>query len=93
MNTEQKLVLKEPSIYLIQIQGTLDDSWGDYFGGEFETSQADESQPPVTILRTPLIDQAGLVGLVNRLNGLGLRLLSVESVPAESDLPANDQKS
>ena len=84
MHDLPKLGLKEPSVYLIQIQGTLDDSWGDYFGGEFMTFQDDE-QNPLTTLRTPLIDQSELVGLVNRLNGLGLRLLSVESMLAECD--------
>ena len=91
MSDLQKLGRKDQSIYLIQIQGILDDSWGDYFGGEFVTFQGDE-QNPLTTLRTPLIDQSELVGLVNRLNGLGLRLLSVESVLAECDQPSSDLK-
>jgi hypothetical protein len=91
MRNLQKPGLKEPSVYLIRIQGTLDESWGDYFGGESTPSQDDE-QNPLTTLRTPLIDQSELVGLVNRLNGLGLRLLSVESVLAECDQPFIDPK-
>ena len=91
MSDLQKLGRKDQSIYLIQIQGILNDSWGDYFGGEFMTFQDDE-QNPLTTLRTPLIDQSELVGLVNRLNGLGLRFLSVESVLAECDQPSSDPK-
>lgn len=72
----ENLSLKEPTTYQIHIQGTLDDSWSDYFGGQIVTSE-DET---VTILRTSPMDQPALVGLINRLNGLGLRLLLVEQV-------------
>jgi hypothetical protein len=81
MNDRQKLALNEPAIYQIQIQGTLDENWGDYFGGQiiYSTDQA------VTTLHTPLMDQPALVGLVGRLNGLGLRLLSVKQMPVEKN--------
>jgi len=72
VSDQKVLPLYEPAIY--QIQGTLDESWGEYFGGQV-VSSADGT---VTSLRTPLLDQAALAGLVNRLNGMGLRLLSVE---------------
>jgi hypothetical protein len=35
---------------------------------------------PVTILKGEVLDQAALVGLINRLYGLGLPLISVEWV-------------
>ena len=77
--------LKEPSIYQIHIQGILDDSWGDYFDGEILSTMEEANQPPVTILRTQPMDQSALVGLINRLNGLGLRLLLVEQISVEED--------
>lgn len=82
-NDQSTHPLHEPTRYHIQIEGTLDDTWGDYFGGQI-ISSGDQS---VTILCTPFMDQAALVGLVNRLNGLGLRLLLVEQVSAAEDCP------
>lgn len=77
MNDLQIPALHEPAIYQIQIHGILDESWGDYFGGKVVT----DADGVVTTLCTPLMDQAALVGLVNRLNGMGLRLLAVEQMP------------
>ena len=77
MSERQQLALRDPSIYNIHIQGILDESWGDYFGGKVVT----DADGVVTTLCTPLMDQAALVGLVNRLNGMGLRLLAVEQMP------------
>lgn len=76
MKDRQKQLLAEPANYQIHIQGTLDDSWGDYFGGRIVS--VDDGA--VTIVQTPSMDQPALVGLINRLNGLGLRLLLVEQV-------------
>jgi len=81
MNDRQTRALNEPAIYQIHIQGTLDESWGDYYGGQIIPS-ADGTE---TTLRTLSMDQAALVGLVNRLNGLGLRILLVEHEPFEED--------
>ena len=80
MNDRQELKIREPSIYQIHIQGCLDESWGDYFGGEILSSYDEAGQFDVTTLRTPPMDQAALVGLVSRLHGLGLPLLLVEHV-------------
>jgi hypothetical protein len=80
----ENLSLKAPATYQIHIQGTLDDSWGDYFGGRIVSTE-DET---VTILRTSPMDQPALVGLVNHLNGMGLRLLLVEQVDVEKCCPA-----
>ena len=85
MNNRQKLKLREPSIYQIHIQGCLDESWGGYFGGEILSSYDEVGQFDVTTLRTPPMDQAALVGLINRLHGLGLPLLSVEHVCVRKD--------
>jgi hypothetical protein len=78
VSDRQRLALREPSVYEIHIQGNLDESWGDYFGGQIVSSTEGTSRPAVTILRTPPMDQAALLGLISRLNGLGLLLLLVE---------------
>jgi hypothetical protein len=46
----------------------------------------------VTILHTLPMDQPALVGLVNRLNGLGLRLLSLEHFFIEEDRSSANHK-
>jgi hypothetical protein len=84
MNGPPQLALCEPSVYHIHIQGSLDETWGDYFGGDI-VSTSDETDPSMTTLRTLPMDQAALVGLVNRLHGLGLLLLYVEHVCVEDD--------
>ena len=83
MNERQRLKLREASIYQIHIQGSLDKSWGDYFGGEIVSSEDEAGQLDVTTLRTPPMDQTALVGLISRLHGLGLPLLLVEHVSVE----------
>ena len=83
MNDRKRLKLREPSVYQIHIQGSLDESWGDYFGGEILSSDDEAGQLDVTTLRTPPMDQTALVGLISRLHGLGLPLLLVEHVSVE----------
>jgi hypothetical protein len=85
VNERERLKLREPSIYQIHIQGSLDESWGDYFGGEIVSSDDGAGRLAVTTLRTPPMDQAALVGLVSRLHGLGLPLLLVEHVCVRED--------
>jgi hypothetical protein len=85
VNDRQRLKLSEPSTYQIHIQGCLDESWGDYFGGEIVSSDYEAGQLAVTTLRTPPMDQAALVGFVSRLHGLGLPLLLVEHVCIEEE--------
>ena len=89
MRNQQRLPLKEPSIYQLHIQGILNESWGDYFGGEIVSIKEEENQPTVSTMRTLPIDQAALVGLINRLNGLGMRLILVEQLKVEED-PSED---
>ena len=66
MNERERLKLREPSIYQIHIQGSLDESWGDYFGGEVTSIEDEAGRLAVTTLRTPPMDQAALVGLISR---------------------------
>jgi hypothetical protein len=85
VDERQRLKLREPSMYRILIQGCLDESWGDYFGGQMVSSYDEAGQLALTTLRTPPMDQSALVGLVSRLHGLGLPLLLVEQVCVEED--------
>ena len=78
MSTQvERLSLYTPFYYKIRIQGVLDESWAADLGMAL-TYPDDVKKNPVTILNGQLADQAALLGLLNRLYGLGLPLLSVE---------------
>ena len=79
-NTSHRLTLYEPACYRIRIQGMLDESWAEELGMGIGWLK-EFGQGPVTILKGEVLDQAALLGLLNRLYGLGLPLLSVEQLP------------
>ena len=77
----QKISMHEPAVFRIRIQGELDESWYEYFGAKKVTVERTRAGNLVTIIISEPLDQGALVGLVNRLNALGIPLISVE--PAE----------
>ena len=76
-----KLTLYKPATYQMKVPGALDEKWSDWNGGMTITVEYDEYEQPYTIL-TGDVDQAALLGLLRRLYGLGLPLLSVICVDA-----------
>jgi hypothetical protein len=62
-------------IYRIVVEGTLDEDWSDWLGGLTITLEPDGR----TWLTGPVVDQAALHGLIDRIGDVGLTLLSVES--------------
>ena len=56
----------------IRIKGTLKADWSDWLEGLMVSSQSNEE----TIITGQLPDQAALLGLLNRIHGLNLQLLS-----------------
>ena len=65
----------QPASYRIRIQGTIDPTWSDWFGGFTITPQNGE-----TVLEGEVIDQATLHGILAKINDLGLVILSVEKL-------------
>jgi hypothetical protein len=63
-------------IYQIRVQGQLDESWSDWLGELTITPQPDGA----TLLSGSIIDQAALHGILDRLYGLNLTILSVVQV-------------
>jgi hypothetical protein len=59
--------------YRIRVRGQLDQGWAAYFAGLKLTRRRDGT----TLLVGPVTDQAALLGLLQRLGGLGLPLLEV----------------
>ena len=66
--------------YEIKVYGQLDDSWQDLFGQAKIDVEMLQECAPVTTISEVAMDQAGLVGLVRRLHGLGIVLLSIRQV-------------
>jgi hypothetical protein len=67
---------QEPARYELRISGHLDDHWSAWFGGSTLTRESDGT----TTLRGPVVDQAALHGLLDRIRDLGVELISVQAV-------------
>jgi hypothetical protein len=67
------------TIYRIVVRSELSDRYAVAFEGmEMETKNGD------TILTGEIIDQPHLYGILDRINGLGLKLLSVQALPEDA---------
>lgn len=88
----KRLSLGQPARYEIKIQGELDRSWSSSLDG-VTVSVADAGQETaVTTLTHIITDQAGLVGLVRRLHGMGLVLLSIVCTGRAATRPKPQQE-
>jgi len=83
----------EPAVFLIRIEGRLGESWSEYFGAQSMSVEVDEAGLYSTTLISEPVDQAALVGMINRLNGMGLPVVSVECLSApEENRPSIEGK-
>jgi hypothetical protein len=74
----------EPAEYEFRVRGRLTSSAPWFEGMDITVDEG--ALPPQTILRGPIVDQAALYGLINRIRDLGLMLLSVKQIePEEGD--------
>jgi len=69
----------EPAHYEIQLAGHLDQRWAEWFDGLTLTHLSDGT----TVLQGPVVDQAALRGLLQKVRDLGLPLVSVAQVAPE----------
>ncbi len=69
----------QPGRYAIHLQGRLDARWAAWFDGLSLTHEADGT----TLIHGPVVDQAALHGVLQRVRDLGLPLLSVMRVGPE----------
>jgi hypothetical protein len=63
----------DPASYRIRVKGQLGPEWSEWFGGMSITCD----DPNETILSGQVLDQAALYGILNKIQALGLPLLSV----------------
>lgn len=71
--------MDKPTFYEIRVKGHLEKSWDDWFEG-LTISNLDSGE---ALISGYLADQAALHGLINRINNLGLTLVSVSSATKE----------
>ena len=76
----QSISLNSQNRYEIRIYGLPDDSWLEWFGEAKAHSEISADDCQVTTLSDVVMDQAGLVGVIRRLHGLGIVLLSIRQV-------------
>jgi hypothetical protein len=70
--------LDETTHYSITVEGTIDATLADWCGPVMIIPSRTSEGVLTTTLRDIVADQAALVGLVRRLHGLGIVLLTVE---------------
>ncbi len=63
-------------VYEITVRGQLTDDWSDWFDGLQMTTSAGGD----TVLSGMIVDQAALMGVLNKLNRLNVTLLSLRQV-------------
>jgi hypothetical protein len=86
MNTSATHRPHEGRWYEIRLQGRLDARWSAWFDGMTLTTG-----DGTTTLRGPVVDQAALHGLLQRLRDLGLPLISVTPVePGPATTPPTE---
>jgi hypothetical protein len=75
------------TVYRIVVRSEL----GDKYAMAFEGVQM-EARDGVTVLTGRIIDQPQLYGILERINGLGLELLSVEALPEGTRSSAREER-
>jgi hypothetical protein len=76
----QSLSLNSQNQYEIKLYGQLDDSWLLWFGDTKAPVDIVVDDCQVTTISKIIMDQAGLVGLIRRMHGHGILLLSIRQV-------------
>lgn len=78
-----RLNLHDPAVFCLRLQGEIGEDWVEFLGARSLVVEIDQDGCPVTILTTEPVDQAGLIGMINHMNILGLPLVSVECLQTE----------
>jgi hypothetical protein len=76
----QSISLNSQNKYEIKIYGQPDASWLGWFGDAKAHVEILVDNSSVTTFSNVIMDQAGLVGLIRRLHGIGIVLISIRQV-------------
>jgi hypothetical protein len=84
---KQKMRRRTGRVYRIVVRSELSNVYAVAFEGmEMESREGD------TVLTGRMIDQPQLYGILERINGLGLELLSVEAMPDDANPDARENR-
>ena len=72
--------INPPSNYRIRIEGLVDPKWSVWLNGL--VIAVEDGSPPITNMSGPIVDQAKLRGIMNKLWDLNLAVISVERLEA-----------
>jgi len=75
----------DPVVFCIRVQGGLDESLLAYFAVQSMSVDVDAAGLCTTTLISEPVDQAALLGIINRLNGLGVPLVCVDCLSRDVD--------
>jgi hypothetical protein len=74
------------AIYQIRVRGKLSARWSDWLGGMTIFVEETDQDAPEAVLSGPVVDQPALRGILNRLWGLNLTIISVSRDAALSEI-------
>lgn len=76
-------------VYEIRVAGRLAPRWSSWFDGLDVTDGDDDG---TTVIRGPVVDQAALHGLIQKLRDVGVPLLSLTRIPSRTpDHPIHEE--
>jgi hypothetical protein len=81
-----------PSVYRIELQGSLDEDWSDWFAGMSVAVERADDGSPVTCLTGMVADQSALRGLLSKIWDMGLTLLSVVRVESDRQIRTEPER-
>ena len=84
---KQMMRRRTGTVYRIVVRSELSDKYAVAFEG-----MEMEAKDGVTVLTGKIIDQPHLYGILDRINGLGLELLSVEALPEGAHSSAREER-
>jgi hypothetical protein len=76
----QPISLNSQNSYEIKVYGQPDDTWLGWFGSASAHVEILSADSQVTTFSNVIMDQAGLVGLIRRLHGHGIVLMSIRQL-------------
>jgi hypothetical protein len=71
-------------VYQIKIEGELPESWSDWFNGLMVETQTAANGSIITTLTGPIVDQAALHGILDRIRDLNLKLIAVTELEPQT---------
>ena len=83
------MITTPPGRYEIRLKGHVERRWAAWFDGLTLTRESDGT----TLIHGPVVDQAALHGLLQKVRDMGLPLVSVTQVdPDQPDVPTTDPR-